>query len=123
MDRLVQTLGITSLSKSQVSRMAADLDEQVTAFLTRPLDDVGPFAFVAADALTMKVRDHGRVVNAVVVHPVQPRLLGFCCRFAREVDVESSHDTQPPHTRRARGATITMACASYPSRATPRCGP
>lgn len=35
-DKLVQTLGITSLSKSQVSRMAADLDEQVTAFRTSP---------------------------------------------------------------------------------------
>ena len=67
MDKLVQTLGITSLSKSQVSRMAADLDEQVTAFRTRPLGDAGPFTFVAADALTMKVREHGRVVNAVVL--------------------------------------------------------
>ena len=47
MDKLVQTLGITSLSKSQVSRMAADLDEQVTAFRTRPLGDAGPFTFVA----------------------------------------------------------------------------
>src|SRR3954462_4220037 len=67
MDKLVQTLGITSLSKSQVSRMAADLDEQVTAFRTRPLADAGPFTFVAADALTMKVRENGRVVNAVVL--------------------------------------------------------
>jgi transposase-like protein len=67
MDKLVQTLGITSLSKSQVSRMAAELDEQVTAFRTRPLSDAGPFAFVAADALTMKVRENGRVVNAVVL--------------------------------------------------------
>jgi transposase-like protein len=67
MDKLVQTLGITSLSKSQVSRMAAELDEQVTAFRTRPLTDSGPFAFVAADALTMKVRENGRVVNAVVL--------------------------------------------------------
>ena len=67
MDKLVQTLGITSLSKSQVSRMAAELDEQVTAFRTRPLGDAGPFAFVAADALTMKVRENGRVVNAVVL--------------------------------------------------------
>jgi putative transposase len=67
MDKLVQTLGITSLSKSQVSRMAADLDEQVTAFRTRPLTDAGPFTFVAADALTMKVRENGRVVNAVVL--------------------------------------------------------
>ena len=67
MDKLVATLGITSLSKSQVSRMAADLDEQVTAFRTRPLGDAGPFTFVAADALTMKVRENGRVVNAVVL--------------------------------------------------------
>jgi transposase-like protein len=67
MDKLVQTLGITSLSKSQVSRMAADLDEQVTAFRTRPLGESGPFTFVAADALTMKVRENGRVVNAVVL--------------------------------------------------------
>jgi len=67
MDKLVATLGITSLSKSQVSRMAQDLDEQVTAFRTRPLGDAGPFTFVAADALTMKVRENGRVVNAVVL--------------------------------------------------------
>jgi transposase-like protein len=67
MDKLVQTLGITSLSRSQVSRMAADLDEQVAAFRTRPLGDAGPFTFVAADALTMKVREGGRVINAVVL--------------------------------------------------------
>jgi putative transposase len=67
MDKLVQSLGITSLSKSQVSRMAADLDAQVAAFRTRPLGGSGPFTFVAADALTMKVRENGRVVNAVVL--------------------------------------------------------
>src|SRR3954447_1792224 len=67
MDKLVQSLGIPSLSKSQVSRMAAELDEQVTAFRTRPLGELGPFAFLAADALTMKVRENGRVVNAVVL--------------------------------------------------------
>ena len=67
MDKLVQSLGITSLSKSQVSRMAADLDAQVGAFRTRRLDDAGPFTFVAADALTMKVREAGRVINAVVL--------------------------------------------------------
>lgn len=67
MDKLVKTLGIHSLSKSQVSRMAADLDEQVEAFRHRPLDQAGPFTFVAADALTMKVREGGRVINAVVL--------------------------------------------------------
>jgi transposase-like protein len=67
MDKLVQSLGITSLSKSQVSRMATDLDAQVEAFRTRSLADAGPFTFVAADALTMKVREDGRVINAVVL--------------------------------------------------------
>jgi putative transposase len=47
--------------------MAADLDAQVGAFRTRRLDDAGPFTFVAADALTMKVREAGRVINAVVL--------------------------------------------------------
>ncbi|UTX34982.1 IS256 family transposase [Micrococcus luteus] len=67
MDKLVKTLGINALSKSQVSRMAADLDEHVESFRHRPLDEAGPFTFVAADALTMKVREGGRVVNAVVL--------------------------------------------------------
>jgi putative transposase len=62
MEKLVETLGITRLSKSQVSRMAADLDEAVEAFRTRPLD-AGPYTFVAADALVLKVREGGRVVN------------------------------------------------------------
>lgn len=67
MDKLVKTLGIDSLSKSQVSRMAADLDQLVEEFRHRPLDAAGPFTFVAADALTMKVREGGRVINAVVL--------------------------------------------------------
>lgn len=47
--------------------MAADLDEQVTAFRTRPLTESGPLTFLDADALTIKVRENGRVVNAVVL--------------------------------------------------------
>jgi putative transposase len=62
MEKLVETLGITRLSKSQVSRMAADLDTQVEAFRTRPLD-AGPYTFLAADALVLKVREGGGVVN------------------------------------------------------------
>ncbi|PEH49912.1 IS256 family transposase [Micrococcus luteus] len=67
MDKLVKTLGVNALSKSQVSRMATELDEQVEAFRHRPLGVAGPFTFVAADALSMKVREGGHVVNAVVL--------------------------------------------------------
>jgi putative transposase len=66
MDRLVQSLGITGLSKSQVSTMAKDLDVHVHDFRTRPLD-AGPYTFVAADALTMKVREGGRVISVAVL--------------------------------------------------------
>ncbi|ALE83220.1 IS256 family transposase [Pseudonocardia sp. HH130629-09] len=61
MEKLVDSLGITRLSKSQVSEMARDLDGQVEQFRTRPLDQ-GPYTFVAADALVLKVREGGRVV-------------------------------------------------------------
>ena len=63
MDRLVQSLGITGLSKSQVSQMAKDLDEHVEQFRTRRLEGAGPFTFLAADALVLKVREGGRVVG------------------------------------------------------------
>src|SRR5215208_7136950 len=62
MEKLVEQLGITRLSKSQMSEMAKDLDGQVEAFRSRPLD-AGPYTFVAADALVLKVREGGRTVN------------------------------------------------------------
>jgi transposase-like protein len=63
---LVQTLGIESLSKSQVSRMAKDLDKEVEAFRTRPLDQ-GPYTYVWLDAMVEKVREAGRIQNVAVV--------------------------------------------------------
>lgn len=65
-DGLVKTLGIESLSKSQVSRMAGELDELVTEFRNRPLD-AGPYTYVWMDALTQKVREGGRIINVAVV--------------------------------------------------------
>jgi putative transposase len=61
-ERLAEQLGIKSLSRSQVSEMATHLDTQVTAFRSRPLDQ-GPYTFCWVDALTVKVREDGRVVN------------------------------------------------------------
>ena len=67
MDKLVRSLGITGLSKSQVSVMAQELDEHVEQFRTRRLQEAGPFTFVAADALVLKVREGGRVVPVHVL--------------------------------------------------------
>ncbi len=46
---------------------AAELDEHVEQFRHRPLGNAGAFTFVAPDALTMEVREGGRVINAVVL--------------------------------------------------------
>jgi len=63
---LVETLGITSLSKSQVSEMAGSLDDMVADFRSRPLD-AGPYTYVWADAMTIKVREGGRIVNIALL--------------------------------------------------------
>jgi putative transposase len=61
-EKLAASLGVTGLSKSQVSAMAAELDEMVEGFRSRRLDR-GPYTFVWIDALTQKVREGGRTVN------------------------------------------------------------
>ncbi|MGW7421776.1 transposase [Streptomyces sp. NPDC054813] len=61
-EKLAEALGVTQLSKSQVSAMAKHLDEQVAAFRNRPLE-AGPYSFVWVDALTQKVREGGRIIN------------------------------------------------------------
>ncbi|MFI6400608.1 IS256 family transposase [Rhodococcus coprophilus] len=89
MEKLVDTLGITSLSKSQVSVMAKELDEQVEAFRNRPLD-AGPYTFVAADALVLKVRENGRVVNVHTLVAVGVNADGY--REILGVEVTSAED-------------------------------
>lgn len=65
-DDLVRTLGIDGISKSQVSELAKSLDEMVTAFRNRPLTSTA-YPYVSLDALMVKTREHGRVVNVAVV--------------------------------------------------------
>ncbi|NPV58664.1 MAG: IS256 family transposase [Actinobacteria bacterium] len=65
-DKLIKTLGIEGISKSQVSRMAKALDEMVASFRSRPLD-AGPYTYLWLDALTQKVREGGRVMNVSCV--------------------------------------------------------
>jgi putative transposase len=81
-DDLVKAMGIEGISRSEVSRMAAELDATVAAFRDRPLDS-GPYRYLWIDALTQKVREAGRVVNisAVVATAVnsqgQREIVGF----------------------------------------------
>jgi transposase-like protein len=64
-EALVQALGIAGLSKSEVSRLAAGLDEQVAAFRTRRLDADYPYLWL--DARYEHVREGGRVVSMAVI--------------------------------------------------------
>ena len=64
-DDLVQALGITGLSKSEVSRLCATLDAEVARFRTRPL--TGRYPYLWLDATYLKVRQNGRVVSMAVV--------------------------------------------------------
>lgn len=59
---LVQTMGIAGISKSQVSEIAATLDEAVGQFLNRPLGGT-TYRFVWLDALAIRCREAGRVAN------------------------------------------------------------
>ncbi|HZA00909.1 MAG TPA: transposase [Hyphomicrobiaceae bacterium] len=60
-DDLVKAMGMTGISKSQVSRLCADIDERVHAFLERPIEGAWPYLWI--DATYVKVREGGRIVS------------------------------------------------------------
>lgn len=64
MDDLVQAMGGTGISKSQVSRLCEEIDERVEAFLTRPIE--GEWVYLWIDATYLKVRQGGRIVSVAV---------------------------------------------------------
>src|SRR3954466_15463130 len=64
-DGLVKALGMTGISKSRVSELCEELDEEVGRFRNRPLE--GPYPYVWLDATYLKARQDGRVVSVAVV--------------------------------------------------------
>jgi putative transposase len=64
-DDLVKAMGMTGISKSQVSRLCEDIDGRVKAFLDRPLEGDWPYLWI--DATYVKVRQSGRVVSVAVI--------------------------------------------------------
>jgi putative transposase len=63
-DDLVKALGMTGISKSQVSRLCAEIDERVRSFLERPIEGDWPYLWI--DATYVKVREAGRIVSVAV---------------------------------------------------------
>jgi len=64
-DELVQAMGCSGISKSQVSRLCGEIDERVQAFLNRPIEGDWPYLWL--DATYMKVREQGRIVSVAVI--------------------------------------------------------
>src|SRR5262250_1837458 len=64
-DDLVKAMGMTGISKSQVSRLCAEIDERVHAFLNRPIEGSWPYLWI--DATYVKVRQAGRIVSVAVI--------------------------------------------------------
>jgi transposase-like protein len=63
-DELVKALGMTGISKSQVSRLCEEIDERVKTFLERPIEGDWPYLWI--DATYVKVRQNGRIVSVAV---------------------------------------------------------
>jgi len=63
-DELVKALGMAGISKGQVSRLCAEIDERVRTFLERPIEGDWPYLWV--DATYVKVREAGRIVSVAV---------------------------------------------------------
>lgn len=73
-DHLLQSLGLTGIDKSKVSRICQELDEAVSAFRERPLE--APYPYVWLDALYLKVRQNHRVVSMALVIAIGVRESG-----------------------------------------------
>jgi putative transposase len=64
-DDLVKAMGMTGISKSQVSRLCEEIDQKVKAFLSRPIEGDWPYLWI--DATYVKVRQSGRIVSVAVI--------------------------------------------------------
>ena len=64
-DELVKAMGMTGISKSQVSRLCSEIDGKIGAFLDRPLEGDWPYLWL--DATYVKVRQNGRIVSVAVI--------------------------------------------------------
>jgi len=64
-DDLVNAMGMSGISKSQVSRLCAEIDDKVKAFLSRPIEGDWPYLWI--DATYVKERQNGRIVSVAMI--------------------------------------------------------
>jgi transposase-like protein len=68
-DDLVKAMGMSGISKSQVSRLCEEIDGRVKAFLERPIEGDWPYIWI--DATYLRVRRGGRIVSVAVIIAVR----------------------------------------------------
>ena len=76
-DDLVQAMGMSGISKSQVSRLCAEIDDKIKSFLDRPLEGEWPYLWL--DATYIKMREIGRIVSVAVTIAVAVNDHGARC--------------------------------------------
>src|ERR671927_98792 len=119
-DDLVKAMGMEGVSKSQVSRLCAEIDERVRDFLTRPIEGDWPYLWL--DATYVKVREAGRIVPVAI-----PGAVGVNADGRREVlgmagrSAASSRPGSAPPTRRPTPRARNASGAPSPTSSARRC--
>jgi transposase-like protein len=96
-DDLVQAMGLSGISKSQVSKLCKEIDERVQAFLERPLEGEWPHLWL--DATYLKQREGGRIVAVAAIIAVAVNTDG-----RREILGRGKRPRPPPKERAAAAA-------------------
>src|SRR5829696_7563855 len=105
-DDLVKAMGMSGISKSQVSRLCEEIDQRVRAFLDRPIEGDWPYLWI--DATYVKVRQNGRIVSVAVIVAVGVNSAG-----RREV---LGMDVGPPRSRDVLDGVFAQARPPWPAR-------
>ena len=108
-DDLVQAMGMSDISKSQVSRLCGEVDDKIQSFLDRPLAQ-GDWPYLWLDATYLKVRQAGRIVSVAVTVAVAVNDQGI---ERREVGSAWRASARP----RPRPSTRPGSCAASPAAA------
>ena len=111
-DDMVTAMGMSGISKSQVSRLCEEIDDKVKAFLDRPIEGEWPYLWI--DATDLKVRRGGRIVSVAVIIAVGVNTDGRRDVLGMEIvksEAESNWtEIQPKLTRRGpRGIKLVVS--------------